>query len=335
MSEPLVSIIMPCYNAERWLAAAIESVLAQTWPHREFIIVNDGSTDGSLAIARSFAARGVRIVSQANAGQGAACNFGLRHAKGDFIKFFDADDLLSPDMVALQVRALANRPGYLAYAEWARFHLDPAEAVFTPRPGWHDATPADWLVEMLAEAQPMMQCAQFLIPRDLLGWAGGWDERLSLINDFEFFSRLVAQSQGVVFTPGARLYYRSGLPGSVSRRRSAVAWQSAALSLTLGTAHLLAVENSPRTRRAAAAMLQGLVHEMYPNMPALVAAVEQRIAELGGSSLAPLGGRGFLLLCRLVGWKAARWVQYWAGKYPGPLVRPSSAAPAPSSLKSS
>lgn len=333
--NPLVSICIPCFNASRWLASALDSVFAQTWPHCEVILVDDGSTDDSLVIARRYESRGLQVVSQPNAGQCAACNHALRLARGDYVKFFDADDLLSPDMVALQVRALANRPGCLAYAEWARFHLDPAEAVFTPRPGWHDATPADWLVEMLEEAQPMMQCGQFLIPRELLGRTGGWNECLSLINDFEFFTRLVAQSQGVVFTPGARLYYRSGLPGSLSRRRSAGAWQSAVLSLTLGTAHLLAVEDSPRARRAAAAMLQGLVYEMYPNMPSLVTTVEQRIAELGGSSLAPLGGRGFLLLRRLIGWKAARWVQYWADKYPGPLVRSPSGAPTPSLLNSS
>jgi len=321
VSAPLVSIIIPCYNAARWLAASLESALEQTWPHREIIVVDDGSTDGSLGVARGFESRGVRVVTQSNAGQCAACNHGLRLAKGGFIKFLDADDLLSPESVALQVAALAAKPGCLAYGEWARFHADPAEAAFTPRPGWHDAAPADWLVEIWAEAQPMMQCAQFLIPRELLERTGGWDERLSLINDFEFFARLVTASRGIAFTPGARLFYRSGLPGSLSRSRSARAWESAFLSTILGTGHLLALEDSPRTRRAATAILQGLIHDMYPNMPALVARLETRVAELGGSTLQPLGGKGFQLARRLLGWKAARWLQFLAGRYPRPLVR--------------
>jgi glycosyltransferase involved in cell wall biosynthesis len=317
----LVTVCIPCYNAGPWLAPAIESALAQTHPAVEIIVINDGSTDDSLAVAQGYAARGVRVVTQSNAGQCAAANHGLRLARGEYVKFFDADDLLSPNMLALQVVALRDRPESLAYAEWARFHTDPREADFVMRPGWHDAAPVDWLVEVWQEAQPMMQCAQFLIPRGLLDRAGGWDERLSLINDFEFFARLITASTGVAFTPGARLYYRSGLPGSLSQSRSARAWQSAFLSTTLGTAHLLAREDSPRTRRVAATMLQGLIYEMYPNMPSLVAQLEARVAELGGTPLSPQGGRGFHFARRLLGWKTARRLQRWTGKYPATLVR--------------
>lgn len=316
-----VSIIIPCYNAARWIAASLDSALGQTWSDKEIIVVDDGSTDNSLALARKSEPHGVRVVTQSNAGQCAACNHGLRLARGEYIKFLDADDLLSPESISLQVDALAAKPGYLAYGEWARFHADPAEAVFTLRPGWHDAAPADWLTEIWADAQPMMQCGQFLIPHELLCRKGGWDERLTLINDFEFFSRLVTASQGIIFTPGARLFYRSGLPGSLSRSRSAQAWKSAFLSTALGTGHLLALENSQRTRRATATILQGLVHDMYPNMPELVMQLEARVEELGGSTIEPLGGKGFQLARKLLGWKTTRWLQLLAGKYPRPLTR--------------
>lgn len=318
---PLVSIIIPCHNAGRWLPESLASALGQEGPPSEVILVDDGSTDDSLAIARRHEANGLRILTQENRGQCAACNHGLREARGLFIKFFDADDLLSPGFVARQVAALHDRPGHLAYSEWARFHTDPAEAEFRTRPGWHDASPADWLVETWAEAQPMMQCAQFLIPRELLERVGGWDERLSLINDFEFFARLITASAGVVFTPGARLYYRSGLPGSLSRTRDARAWNSAFLSSNLGIEHLLRLEDSPRTRGVCAGILQELVYQMYPNMPALVRQLETRIATLGGSTLPPQGGKAFQAARRALGWKAARWLQVAGGKYPRPLIR--------------
>lgn len=311
---PLVSILVPCFNAERWLGPALDSAFAQTWQKCEIILVNDGSTDGSLAIAQRYESRGLRIATQPNHGQSAACNHALRLAQGEFIKFFDADDVLSPNMVALQIEALGTRPGCLAYSEWARFRSDPAEAVFTHRPGWRDAAPVDWLVESWAAAQPMMQCGQFLIPRALLNRAGGWDERLSLINDFEFFTRLTLASDGIVFTPGARLFYRSGLTGSVSRSRSARAWESAFLSSILATDYLVAAENSARTRHAAAAILQQLVFDIYPDQPTLVAELEARVAKLDGSALRPKGGRAFLLASRLVGWKTARRFQVLAGK---------------------
>ncbi len=321
MSEhggPLVSIIIPCFNAASWLGDALESALAQTWSNLEIIVVDDGSTDGSLDLARSFEARGVRVLTQPNAGQCAACNHGLRLSRGELVKFFDADDLLSPASIEIQVRALQQHPGAIAYGEWARFHRDPNEARFEPRAGWHDAAPVDWLVAIWRDGQPMMQCAQFLIPRALLDRTGGWDERLSLINDFEFFARLTLASNGIVFTPGARLYYRSGLPGSLSGSRSAQAWESAALSLTLGTSYLLAAENSPRTRAASAAILQMLVYAMYPNARDTVRRLESRIARLGGCPLSPLGGRAFRWTSRLLGWKAARHLQIAAGKHPRP-----------------
>lgn len=320
--EPLVSICMPCYNAGAFLEPALASAFAQTWPHCEVILVNDGSTDDSRARAERFAARGLKIIDQPNRGQSAAANVALGHARGDYVKFFDADDLMSPDMIALQVAALRDRPNHVAYSEWARFHADPNEAVFTPRRGWHDAHPVDWLVEIWADAQAMMQCAQFLVPRAILDRVGGWDERLSLINDFEFFARVVTASDGVVFTPGARLYYRSGLPTSLSRQRTAKAWQSAFLSTTLGVEHLLGREDSLRTRAASAAVLQGLVYDLYPGLPRLVAQLEARVAELGGTHLAPLGGSGFHLARRVVGWKLARRLQIMAGKYPPPPCEP-------------
>lgn len=316
--SPLVSIVIPCYNAARWLGAALDSALAQTWPHLEIIVVNDGSRDDSLHIAQSYAARGVAVIDQPNAGQCAACNRGLAAARGDYIKFFDADDILSPEHVALQVAALAGRPGAVAYAEWARFHDDPANARFVPRAGWHDAAPADWLVEIWRDGQPMMQCGQFLIARAILERTGGWDEELSLVNDFEFFARVVLASDGVVFTSGARLYYRSNLPGSLSARRDARAWRSAFLSHLRGTEHLLRREDSPRTRAACAAMLQTLVYDMYPSTPNLVRQLEERIAALGGTDLKAKGGRTFLRLRRLLGWKLARRLQIWSGKLPAP-----------------
>jgi glycosyltransferase involved in cell wall biosynthesis len=307
MTPPLVSIIIPCYNAGRWLAATLESALGQSYPHCEIIVVDDGSTDDSLKVARSFSARGLLVFSQANAGQCAACNHAFRQAKGSFIKYLDADDLLSPDAVAIQVAALVTRPsGRLAYGEWARFHRGPTEAVFQPRPGWHDSdSPADWICETWRDTEPMYQCALWLIPRDLITRAGGWDERLSLINDFEFFTRLVLASSGIVHTPGARLYYRSGLPGSLSQRTSRRAVESAWLSTSASVRALLATEDSTRTRRVSADMLQAFVFAYYPVAPDLMDLALAEVDRLGGSTRQPQGGRLFHLFRRLFGWRTA------------------------------
>jgi glycosyltransferase involved in cell wall biosynthesis len=106
---PRVSVIIPVYNGERYLTQAIESVLAQTSPPFEVIVVDDGSTDGSASVAERYAPR-VKVHSQPNAGIGATRNRGVALAQGELIAFLDADDLWSPRKLELQLAALARDP---------------------------------------------------------------------------------------------------------------------------------------------------------------------------------------------------------------------------------
>lgn len=304
--RPLVSILMPAFNAARWLPAALDSALAQTWPHREIIVVDDGSTDETPAILESYRrTHGIRVVTQANQGQSAACNRALAEARGDYLKFFDADDIMAAGMLTSQVEALASRPGCVAYGTWGRFQTSIEEARFEPHPGWHDGPPLDWILETWADTRPMYQCALFLLPRELVRRAGGWDSRLSLINDFEFFTRVILQSEGIVFTPSARLYYRSGLPQSLSRQKNRSALASGLLSNQLAVGHLLKCEDSPRTRRLCATILKNYVFSFYPACPDLVREALAQVKELGGSSSRPEGGAMFKLIDRLLGWRVA------------------------------
>src|SRR5206468_12705012 len=96
-----VSILIPAYNAENWIADTLESAIAQAWPHKEIIVVDDGSTDETLAIARRFEPKGVRVVTQPNQGAAAARNKAFSLSRGDYIQWLDADDLLSRDKVKI------------------------------------------------------------------------------------------------------------------------------------------------------------------------------------------------------------------------------------------
>lgn len=165
----LVSILIPCHNAARHLAETLDSVVAQTWPHIETLVVDDGSKDDSVAVASAYAEHGVTVVTQPPRGAAAARNHALAIARGRWVKFLDADDLLSPNAVEAQMRALAGDCDALAHGAWARFVKDPAEADFTPRAVWHDSENiVDWLCEAWADGQPMFQCGMFLIPRETL-----------------------------------------------------------------------------------------------------------------------------------------------------------------------
>lgn len=302
--NPLASVIIPCYNAERWLAATLESAFAQSWPAMEVIVVNDGSRDGSLAVAEGFAARGVRVIDQPQRGASAARNQGLRAARGEFIQFLDADDLISPDKIAAQIELLRTRPAStVATCAWGRFRTNPADARLVDHAVFRDFSPVDFLV-LAGDTGAMMHPSSWLLPRAVAERAGPWNEDLSLNDDGEYFCRALLASTGMGFCATGRSYYRSGLSGSLSQQRGERARRSQFRSLELITEGLLAAEDSPRTRRAAANYFQRFIHDFFPAPVDLMARAAARITALGGSSLdqPPMGPRT-AALARWLGWK--------------------------------
>ena len=304
---PLVSILIPCYNAAPYLAIAIESALAQTWTDKEIIVVNDGSTDGSLEILNSYRQRGVRIINQENRGQSAAVNRAFAASQGHYIKFFDADDLLDVRMIELQMTRLGGSTTAIASGEWGRFyHDDPKTFRLNPQRVWQDMRALDWLVQAWDDARQMMQCASWLIPRRVLELSGLWNEELSFTNDFEFFTRVLCHTEQVLFTPGARIYYRSGIQGSLSASKGRKAVESAFKSLVLGTEYLLKHRCDGEARRACANLMQDFIYTYYPEHGDLRQVLGRRIRELGGSDLQPDGSPNFHLVRQLMGWRIAR-----------------------------
>src|SRR5215472_9171752 len=109
--KPLVSILIPAYNTEEWIAESIQSAVGQTWPRKEIIIVDDGSTDRTGEVASRFAAENVKVLSTENRGLSAAVNTAYRLCQGDYIQELDADDLLAPDKIEKQLTALPETDG--------------------------------------------------------------------------------------------------------------------------------------------------------------------------------------------------------------------------------
>ena len=103
---PLVSIIIPCFNAEACLQETLDSALAQTHPEVEIIVVDDGSTDGTRALVAAYGDR-LRVIHGPNQGAASARNTGTALARGEFLLYLDADDLLEPEAIASRLAALA------------------------------------------------------------------------------------------------------------------------------------------------------------------------------------------------------------------------------------
>jgi hypothetical protein len=167
----------------------------------------------------------------------------------------------------------------------------------------------DWLVEAWYGAQPMMQPGMFLLPRALVAASGGWDEDLTLIDDFEFFARAISHTEEVLFTAGATLYYRSGLTSSLSGQKNRRAVESAFHSLIRGTGHLLQRRDDGQARRSCATLMQDFIYTYYPDHSDLRRSMSLQIAELGGSDFPPDGPPNFQRLRRVVGWRIARLIQ--------------------------
>lgn len=306
MSQPLVSILIPCYNAAPYLAATLESALAQTWPHKEIILVDDGSTDNSLELAREFEWRGVRVIPQKNSGAAAARNRALREARGDFVQFLDADDLISPPKIERQLALLETRAaGWLATCTWGRFITDWQHAAFLDDAVFRDFGPVDFLV-LSGETGAMLHPSAWLVPRTVADRAGLWNESLSLNDDGEYFCRVMLASRGLAFCDAcdARSYYRSAVKGSLSQRRDARARRSQFDSLMAITRALRAAEDSPRTRRATAGYWRRFVHDFYPRPADLIRAARIEIARCGEELGKPPMGRKTAAMARLFGWKA-------------------------------
>ena len=160
----------------------------------------------------------------------------------------------------------------------------------------------------------MMYPALWLIPRAVAQAAGPWREDLTLVIDTEYFTRVVLAADAVLFCEGARTYYRSGNSGTQSGLRSARGWRSQATVMDLCEGYLLAREDSERTRRVCAMLWQRFAQTCYPYERTLANEALRRARALHPARLAPEGGRAYLMLAALFGWKMARLLQRWSGR---------------------
>lgn len=308
--SPLVSVLVPCHNARPWLAECLESLAAQTWRPLEVIVVDDGSKDGSAEVAADILQRSAlgKLITQPNSGAAAARKRAFEAARGEYIQYLDADDLLAPDKIARQLARLSSLPGYVASARWSRFSAGSPLPGGTPQPNWADLSPADYLT-LTFDAGAMMHPAAWLVPRDVAERAGPWNTRLTLDDDGDYFSRVVAASRGVAFCPEAMSYYRSNLGSSLSARRDRSSWSSAFEVCRSSTRALLSLEDSPRTRRACARYWLRLAFAAYPEGGELVNQAVGQARSLDPAARVEHGGPRFQFLARFLGWRLAKRLQ--------------------------
>jgi glycosyltransferase involved in cell wall biosynthesis len=240
MERPLVSCIVPVFNGERYLAEALDSILAQEYTPLDIIVADDGSTDGTAAVARGYGDR-VRVLRQPNAGAPAARNLGLQAARGELIAFLDSDDLWHREKLARQTARFAARPELevsVTHVQsfWIPELRDEAER-FRDHP--------------LAQPQPGYVTITMMARRTVFERVGGFNTRRSVGDPMEWFVR--AAEHGVVMEL---------LPDTLAYRRlhqRNLSWQSGPsrrMTAAMQEALLRVVKESLDRRRADGAAVQ-------------------------------------------------------------------------------
>ncbi len=309
--KPLVSILIPAFNSQEWIADTLRSAIAQTWDRKEIIVVDDGSTDATPEIARQFESDSVRVVTQGNQGASAARNRAFSLSQGAYLQWLDADDLLAPDKIEKQMEVLCELGSKrtLASSAWGRFLYRYDRAKFVPSPLWCDLPVTDWLLLRMGQ-NLYMQTATWLVSRELTEAAGPWDTRLLSDDDQEYFCRVLLASDGVRFVPEARVYYRASGSGSLSyigmsdRKRDAH-WGSVQLHVR----YLRSLEDSERARAACVSFIQNRIGLFYPERLDIFRQAAQLATNLGGRLEVPRFSWKYSWIKALFGWRLARRAQ--------------------------
>jgi glycosyltransferase involved in cell wall biosynthesis len=182
-----VSVIIPTYNSAHYVTTAVESVLAQTLPDIEIIVIDDGSTDGTESVMARFGPP-VRYIKQANRGVSSARNRGIAESRGRYIAFLDADDTWCPNKLERQIEALGVQPGSRAcFSAFTRVDWD-----LVPQSVMRCKQGSATLQDLLLRGNVIGSICTVIAERSLFEQAGGFDPELSQCADWDMWVRLAA-----------------------------------------------------------------------------------------------------------------------------------------------
>ncbi len=306
--SPLVSVIIPCYNAERYLAETLESVLVQTHTNWECVIVDDHSTDNSFEIIQKYCSiypNKFRLYNNSRKGACAARNVGFENSRGEYIQFLDADDLLDASKIEKQIsffKEFGNN--IIVNGRWGRFYKIAEDVRWEHQIIDKDyQLPINWLMDSWMGKGMSAQHA-WLIPRELIERAGSWNEKLLINQDGEFFCRVLLVSKEIKFCNEAMVYYRSDNVNSIGKQRSELAMASQLTSYFLYEKNIelfcYNLTNKNILYKAIASQLSDFYIRNRIQYPALSRQAKDKI-EIMNQKLTPQGGTLFKIFCYLFG----------------------------------
>ncbi|MEQ6341739.1 MAG: glycosyltransferase [Gammaproteobacteria bacterium] len=212
-----ISVIMPCYNTSTFVEEAVNSVMNQTYADVELIVVDDGSTDGSLDILQRLAAhhsQRLSLLFQNHRGPYPARNLGLQHARGGYVAFLDADDYWAPDALEKLATTLDIHKADIAYCGWQNVGIGaPGTEPYIPP----DYSQMDMAAEFLRSCPWPIHAA--LVRREAINAVNGFSERCFSAMDYDLWLRLYAHTQKIVRVPEVMAFYRWHDKGQISKTK--------------------------------------------------------------------------------------------------------------------
>ncbi|WP_316851311.1 glycosyltransferase family 2 protein [Pedobacter agri] len=212
ISKKLVSIIIPAFNAGQTIVETLDSVFSQTYTSLEVIVVNDGSTDNTLAVLECYS-NPINILSTENKGVSHARSLGFKHSKGDYIQYLDADDLLMPEKIEIQLRALVDQYSDVAYGDWQKFKVENNQVTIAET----IEREIEGDLEIALFTYFWCPPAALLYSRQLCGRLK-WNENLPVIQDARYFLDAAVAKGKFVYTRGIMAQYRTAQSNSLSQK---------------------------------------------------------------------------------------------------------------------
>lgn len=304
--NPLVSVLIPLYNAEKYFDECIQSVLNQSYKNIEVIIVNDGSTDGSLEIAKKYEKKysHIKVYSQENRGAAAARNKAFSFSAGEYIQYLDADDIMDPEKISFQIDTLGMYnfdPMIIASSKWARFYSNIDNAVFKELCTYKNyENPLLYLVECWHSFQCFIGTT-WLTSRKLHEQIGNWDESLSVHDDYIFFAKVVYISKKIIYVDQSIVYWRQDNLTSLSKTTS---WQGMYSHLKVCDQLSGLVQNNlsnPDLKYALAMEYSKFIYRAYPMYDDLVGKAELALKDLGYNKPLAMPTKKFRLATKIIG----------------------------------
>jgi glycosyltransferase involved in cell wall biosynthesis len=186
-----ITVLMPAYNCEKYIREAMDSILNQTFRDFEFLIINDGSTDGTEAIIRSYNDPRIRLINKKNGGVSCALNTGLKNAKGRYIARFDADDICYPTRLQEQYKFMKEHPDYVLIGSDADYVSHTGEFIFSYESTGHSN---EEIQERILDRNPFIHSVVFFV-KDIIVECGGYDLKAHTFEDHLLWVKVVKKGK--------------------------------------------------------------------------------------------------------------------------------------------